>query len=83
MGKWREADCEGRKEDPRVEVHRVTGNPLFCLQRIEIIFPMSLEWKLERERQSVPEKKEGAPEPGGDLGLGQDHRRVGGRCGYR
>lgn len=20
-GKWREADCEGRKEDPRVEVH--------------------------------------------------------------
>lgn len=81
MGKWREADCEGRKEDPRVEVHRVTGSPLFCLQRNKIIFPMSLEWKLGRET-SVPEE-EGALEPGGGLGLGQDHRRGRGRCGCR
>lgn len=81
MGKWREADCEGRKEDPRVEVHRVIGSPLFCLQRNKIIFPMSLEWKLERERRSVPEKEEGALES--ESGGGLDHRRDRGRCGCR
>lgn len=31
--KWRKAGCEGRKEDPRGEVRRVTRSSfLFCLQ---------------------------------------------------
>lgn len=29
MGKWRESGSEGRKEDPRVEICRITRSPLF------------------------------------------------------
>ena len=77
--KWREAGCEGRKEDPRGEVRRVTRSS-FCFVLFatkQDHFPNVLGVNMEeRERWNVQEKEEGRdPEPGGGLSLGQGHRR--------
>lgn len=79
--KRREAGCEGRKEDPRGEVHcdkKLFIFVLFCLQRSKIVFPMILEWTPKRGRDGMcKRRKRGgrAPDLGVELGLGQGHRR--------
>lgn len=58
----REAGCEGREEDPKVEVHRVTRSPLFlfvCLFAKKRDHVLNVPGVEAVERWDVPEKGEG------------------------
>lgn len=77
----REAGCEGREEDPKVEVHRVTRSPLFlfvCLFAKKRDHVLNVPGVEAVERWDVPEKGEGrSAEPVGALALCRVRREGG------